>query len=263
MVRAGDCVLVTGARDDSRAPQPQPDLTVEVAYEDDAIIALNKPSGVPSLIIRPGDLGTCANFLAARYPEVVRAGRSPSEAGLVHRLDTATSGILIAARTAPAYDELRRQFREQGVLKRYLAVVHGAVERSGCVTSPIAHAPRRKDLMQVCRNADQARALRARAAATQYEPVRRFGSATLLAVEIRSGVRHQIRVHLASAGHPILGDALYGPKASAEKQSVRLMLHAQGVEIRHPSTREKLLLEAPLPSDFESILTSLGGERRT
>jgi 23S rRNA pseudouridine1911/1915/1917 synthase len=229
------------------APPPQPELVVPVLYEDASLIALDKPSGMPSVALASSTRDTAANFLLARLPEAAAIGGSPLEAGLVHRLDTGTSGVLLAARTAAAWAALREQFQARQVGKRYVALVEGAIMRAGEIAHPIAHHPRRPRLMVVCRDAQQATHLAARAARTRYRPLARRGSATLLEVTIDAGVRHQIRVHLAALGHPVCGDTLYGAAPAA-----RVMLHAAALRVRHPSDGRALTIESPLPDEFGS-----------
>ena len=236
---------------------PQGELPVRILYEDDAVIAVDKPAGMPTHARRLSDRGTVANFLAGRHPESRSASPNPLEAGLVHRLDSGTSGVIIAARTRTAYEALRRAFRERSVHKEYLALVVGDVAQPGRAEAAIAHAPRHPRRMCVCPNPESARALKARAAVTSYRPVTRFGSATLLAVRIETGIRHQIRVHLAGIGHPVIGDPLYGRDIAQPLEVSRLLLHAHRVRLRHPETGTPLAAEAPIPADFQSALDAL------
>lgn len=245
-LRAGDVVEIDRDALTPAVPQGQPELAVPVLYEDDALIALDKPSGMPSVALAGSERDTAANFLLARLPAAATIGGSPLEAGLVHRLDTGTSGVLLAAREATAWAALREQFRQRQVGKRYVALVEGAVVRSGEIAAPIAHHPRRPRLMVVCRDARHAGELAARAARTTYRPLARRGPATLLELTIDAGVRHQIRVHLAALGHPVCGDTLYGAAPAA-----RLMLHAAALRIRHPSSGRALTIESPLPEGFD------------
>lgn len=244
LLRRGDVVDIAAAvAEDALAPQPE--LALSILHEDDALIAIDKPSGMPAVALHPSDRDTVANFLIGHAPETAAAGGSPLEAGLVHRLDTGTSGVLLAARTAAAWRDLREQFRRREVEKRYRAWVDGDVKRPGSRREPIAHEPGRPRAMRVCFDAAQARALAARPAFTRYRPLDRLGHATLLEIEIATGVRHQIRVHLAACGHPVCGDALYGGSAAA-----RLMLHACAVTVRHPRDGHRLRIDCPLPTDF-------------
>lgn len=245
LLRHGDLVEVDPAALVDAPPAPQLGLALPVLYDDATLIAVDKPSGMPAVALRGADAGTVANFLLARAPETLAAGRAPGEAGLVHRLDTGTSGVLLAARSAMAWRHLREQFRRGTVDKRYLAWVDGDVARGGSRGEPIAHHPRRPRVMRACPDPEQARALRARPALTRYRPLERRGRATLLAITIATGVRHQIRVHLAAAGHPVCGDPLYGGSAAP-----RLMLHAAVLGVRHPVSGRRLSIDSPPPRDF-------------
>jgi 23S rRNA pseudouridine1911/1915/1917 synthase len=245
LLRRGDIVEIDPAALVETPPLAQACLALPILFEDEALIAIDKPAGMPSVALRGGDTGTVANFLLGHAPETAMAGRTALEAGLVHRLDTGTSGVLLAARTAPAWRDLREQFRQHAVRKRYLAWVDGDVAAAGVRREPIAHHPRRAHAMLACREAAQAAELRARLALTRYRPLVRRGHATLLAVAITTGVRHQIRVHLADAGHPVCGDPLYGGSPSP-----RLMLHAARLAVRHPALRRALSIESPPPPDF-------------
>jgi 23S rRNA pseudouridine1911/1915/1917 synthase len=254
-VRPGDVVRADLSILDGE-PTAQPELQVSTLYVDEAVVAVDKPAGMPSIALRADDRDTLANYLLGHYPELRALGGSPFEAGLVHRLDTPTSGVLVAARTVAAWDDLRAQFRARRVQKLYLAVVAGNVTTRGIVATAIAHRPRRPREMAVCVDPAHAQVLRARPALTRYRPLRRFDNATLLAVRIPTGVRHQIRVHLASIGHPIVGDQLYADTASA-RAADRLLLHAVRLGISHPTTRRRLIIRCPLPGDFQAALHGL------
>jgi 23S rRNA pseudouridine1911/1915/1917 synthase len=247
LLQRGDVIEIDPAALTDTPLVAQADLALPILYEDAALIAVDKPSGMPAVALRGEDLGTVANFLLAYAPDTLTAGGSPLEAGLVHRLDTGTSGVLLAARTPAAWIDVREQFRQRQVTKRYLAWVDGDVAGAGSRREPIAHHPRRPQAMRACPDAEQARALRARPALTRYRPLERRGGATLLAIEITTGVRHQIRVHLAAAGHPVHGDTVYGGSAAP-----RLMLHAAGLGLRHPVSGRRLSIESPPPRDFSA-----------
>lgn len=245
VLRRGDVVEIDPAALAESVPLPESHLALTILVEDETLIAVDKPAGMPAIALSGRDVGTVANFLLAHAPETAAAGRSALEAGLVHRLDTGTSGVLLAARTAPAWRDLREQFRRRMVRKRYLAWVAGDVAAAGVRREPIAHHPRRARAMLVCPDPTRADALRARPALTRFRPLARRGHATLLAVEIVTGVRHQIRVHLAHAGHPVCGDPLYGGSAAP-----RLMLHATALGVRHPVSGQALSIDCPPPPDF-------------
>jgi 23S rRNA pseudouridine1911/1915/1917 synthase len=252
LVHPGDIVDIDTGTLTPAPLAPQPELPLSVLLADGALIVIDKPAGMPTVALHASDRGTLANALLARFPELREASPDPLEAGLVHRLDTATSGVVVAARTAPAWRALREQFRAGDVAKRYLALVAGSVREAGTVRLPIAHRPRRPREMCVCANPEQARALGARPALTRFRPLRAGRAVTLVEVDIDTGVRHQIRVHLASIGHAIVGDPLYARAAVADV--ARLMLHASRLGLRHPVTGTAVEIVSPEPEDFTAEL---------
>lgn len=256
-VRSGDLVTIEApASDRETKPTREVGLAIPVLYEDADVVAVDKPANIPSVSLRPGDRRTVADFLLGRYPEMREVGGRPGEAGLVHRLDTGTSGVLLAARTTAAHAALRAQFSHRTAEKTYLAIVAGAVDASGSIATPIAHAPRRPRRMQICDTPASAQRQKARPARTRYRRLEQFADATLVTVNITTGVRHQIRVHLASIGHPVIGDPLYG-RSDGPVPAARPMLHAQRLRFRHPQTDAPIVIEAPLPEDFRALLDRL------
>lgn len=242
-LQAGDVVEL-----DARALEPGPLPTapaLRVLYEDAALIAVDKPAGLPSTALAGSPHDAAAHFLLTYAPETAHAGRIPLEGGLVHRLDTGTSGVLLAARTPAAWQAIREQFRLRAIGKRYVAWVAGHVSRAGRVIAPIAHHPRRHRIMRVCADGTHAAQLRARPAHTDYRPLEHHRDATLIEVTIDTGVRHQIRAHLAFVGHPLCGDTRYGGPAA-----VRLALHAVALRLRHPTDGRWLTLESAAPDDL-------------
>lgn len=249
VVQAGDAVSLSAGLPGPSELTPQPELALAVLFQDDCLIAVDKPAGTPSVALRAADRDTLANALVGHLPELGAAGRNPLEAGLVHRLDSATSGVVLAARTRAAWLALREQFDARAVHKLYTALVEGDMARAGTIDTPIAHHPRRRRAMVACPNPDQARTWQAQPAITHYRPLERFGGATLLAVTIATGVRHQIRVHLAASGHPICGDERYGSVHAG-----RLMLHATRLRVRHPTHGGEVTISCPPPADFAAAL---------
>lgn len=237
------------------ALRPNPRLAVPILFEDAAVIAVDKPAGMPSHALRADELGTVANFLLARHPEMAAAGATDREAGLVHRLDTNTSGVLLAARTANAYRDLRQQFSRHEVSKEYVALVAGDIRVPGVVRTPIVHDRRHARRMKVA----AAGTPDARDAITYFRPIERLQEATLLLVQIPTGVMHQIRVHLASIGHAVMGDRLYG---HAMPQVERHLLHAARLVVTHPETGQPLEVRSALPADFAAVLRKLRAAAR-
>ncbi len=228
-------------------PTPSPSLPIDILYADASLIIVNKPAGIPSVALRHTDTQTVANFLIAHFPDTTLAGPRRLEAGLVHRLDTGTSGVLIAARTPAAYAAVREQFRQRLVGKDYLALVEGQLPTPGCIALPLAPTERHGRRMRVVAPGQGQEAL------TAYTPVERFSQHTLIHLSIKTGVRHQIRAHLAALGYPIVGDHLYGAAAFAP----RLCLHAAALTVRHPATGEVIRHTSDMPKDFSTILAQL------
>jgi 23S rRNA pseudouridine1911/1915/1917 synthase len=254
--RKGDAIsggidVEVAIEDLAAALVPEPDPRVPVLYEDEWLVALDKPAGRPGHALRPEDTGTVANFLAAVYPETASVGSNPLEHGLAHRLDTDTSGVLLAARTSAAWRHLRAQFRERSVGKRYLAIVDGKVTGPGESREPIDDR----------RGSPQVRVVsgsgRGRKAITCWRPLVVGAEHTLLEVEIETGVRHQIRAHLAAAGHPVVGDRAYG---HGGESAARQMLHAASIEITHPQSGDRARIASAPPPDFLECLTRLFGD---
>ncbi len=239
-----------------------------IVYEDEALFIVDKPAGMPSTSLREGEQGTLAAWLAERNPEQTKIGKDPREAGLVNRLDNETSGIVVAARTTDAHAELRRQFKEDGVRKRYLALVIGEPPDRGMIDAPIAHHPSKAKKMVACETESLAKELSARPAHTSFELLERYSMKdaryALLSVTIKTGARHQIRVHLAHIGFPISGDAIYrNPKKRAQDPlaPARHLLHSAKISIVNPLTNKPMTFESPLPPDFQAALSKLCPEK--
>lgn len=249
-VQAGDAVAVTELMEcaDLRV-RPDPALSLEVVYADARLLALNKPPGQSVQPLDPQETGTLANALVARYPEVLALGDDPLMPGLLHRIDTDTSGLVLAARDAEAYAALRAQFKAQTVRKEYLALVRGEVAQGGRLEGNLVHEPAFRGRMRPVDYRGVPRGQKPLPAVTDYAPLARSPEASLLLVTIFTGVTHQIRCQLADAGMPILGDRLYGEPE--ENEPARHMLHAWRVTLRPPGAAEALTLEAPPPDDFQ------------
>jgi len=258
-VTAGDTVEVADHVCASPALAPNPVLAVPILYEDAALVVLDKPAGMPSHALRPEETDTVANFLLARFPDVAAVG-APLEPGIVHRLDTETSGVLLVARTPEAHAALRRQFAEHRVLKEYRAVVHGDVATAGELRTLLAHDHHNRRKMRIVKGGDDARP-----AITSYRPLERYGAYTELEVHIATGVMHQIRVHLAALGHSVVGDRLYGSPAPLGPASpgdpARHLLHASRLGFTHPTSGQVIEVRGPLPADFAAFLEMLRAQR--
>lgn len=230
----------------------KPDASVSVVpvYEDDALLAFDKPVGMPVQPLSRTETGTLANGVAARWPETVPLGDRPLMAGALHRIDADTSGLVLFARTAAAFECVRAQFAAQTVEKTYLALVEGEVAAGATLENELVHDP----TLPFCRMIDIRRArARVRAeplhAVTAYRPIGSSVSAgapcTLLEVTIFTGVTHQIRAQLAFAGMHIVNDRLYG--AFAEEDRKGHCLHAYAARFRHPTTDDEIAIRTPLP----------------
>jgi len=240
------------------APLPRSDLGVVVRYEDDSVLALDKPAGMATHGFSGRETASLANFLAAARPGLRGVGRSRWEPGLVNRLDRGTSGLVLAAKDQDSFDDLRSQSRRGLMKKKYWALVWGKTEERGAIDAPLTHDSRDRKKMTTLVAAKKRRPPpRSWSAATRF---RRRGCAqgfSLLEVGIERGVTHQIRVHLEAAGHPLVGDPLYGAGRPDPFGLGRQFLHAGYLEFRHPRGGRKIAVESPLPEDLKAVLESL------
>ena len=242
----------------SLKPMPIP---LDVIYEDEAFVAVNKPSG---FVVHPGagtGEDTLVHALLAHCAGQLSGIGGVERPGIVHRLDKETSGVILAAKTDEAHRELARQFGEREVEKEYLAVVGGVPKLlSGSIFDAIGRHPVHRHKMAVTQPE------KGRSAHTDWERIEVFGiHAALLRCRIHTGRTHQIRVHLSSRRHPLLGDAVYGyrnPEAVIPAPR-RVMLHAERLSFRHPLTAEPMRLSAPAAKDFLETLEVLRGLRQT
>lgn len=226
--------------------QPNPVLPLAVLFEDACVLALDKPAGQPTHPLRFTETNTLANALITRFPALADIGENRLFPALLHRLDTQTSGLVLAAKTPAAYANLRAQFRRFTVQKHYTALVHGRVEKPGVLETPLTHQTRTPCKMAVVRNPDKVPKNDCFAAKTAWVPLETGREFSLLDVTIYTGVTHQIRCHLAAAGHPIAGDSLYGSPLAAPRH----WLHAARLICTHPVTGRSLDLACPLPADW-------------
>ena len=278
-LRGGERIVIKGE------PHPAPlkaraeDIPLDVVYEDDDLAVINKPAG---MMVHAGSgqsedarsRGTLVNALLHRFRALSSTG-GDLRPGIVHRLDKNTSGLIIVAKHDPAHAALARMFSSRSIHKTYIALVQGWVElQKGTISSAIGRDPVRRTRMTT--RATQ----NGRSAVSHYEVVRRldtrFGKFTLIRVRIETGRTHQIRVHMASIGHPVVGDTLYGAasqlmeqlpagtrrKKSPEPDKMKLgrnFLHAAELEFEHPASGRMLRLEAPLPMELRTFLDRIEG----
>lgn len=232
--------------------QPEP-IPLEVLYEDDHLLVVNKPAG---LVVHPAAghwSGTLVNALLF-HRSVTPEPEAPLRPGIVHRLDKDTSGVLVIAGSPRAVISLRRQFQEGKVEKRYRALVYGIpTMAAGRIEAAIGRHPRDRKRMTVRREGG-------RMARTRYVVVERLGGFSLLEVFLETGRTHQIRVHMAYLGHPVLGDRQYAPRRPhrvGDRLVPRQMLHAESLTLEHPATGQRMRFHAPLPEDFRNLLEFL------
>ncbi len=241
------------------APQPAPgdaahlpeDIPLQVVFEDDQILVIDKPDG---LVVHPGSgnwSGTMLNALLRHAPQLSSVPR----AGIVHRLDKDTSGLLVVAKTIPAQVDLVRQLLARSVTREYVAVVHGVVERDGIVEAPIGRHPVSRTRMAVV--------ARGKSATTHFAVLERGASWSLLRCRLETGRTHQIRVHLHSIGHPLIGDPVYrlsNRVTTLPAEALvfpRQALHAATLVLAHPRTGDTLTWRAPTPPDIVQLLLLL------
>ena len=279
-LRGGETVEILGEVAAPPLRATAEEIPLDIVYEDDDLSVINKPAG---MMVHAGsgatddarNRGTLVNALLGHYRQLSTTG-GPLRPGIVHRLDKQTSGLIIVARDDAAHQKLGEMFSRRQVYKTYLALVHGHVKQDrGTISAAIARDAVRRTRMTTRRESG------ARSAVSHYTVLEqitsRFGDFTLLSVRIETGRTHQIRVHLASIGHPIVGDSLYGApgrlieasgvrrkKSDPELEEISLdrnFLHAAELEFAHPRTRKMLHLRAPLPEELECFRSKLRAQR--
>ena len=228
-------------------------MSLAVVHEDDAVLVIDKPAG---LVVHPGSgnwSGTLMNALLHHSPQLAAVPR----AGIVHRLDKDTSGLLVVAKTLPAQTALVRQLQARSVERIYVALVHGVVARDGSVEAPVGRDRRVRTRMAVTPSG--------KPALTRYRVVKRYARATLLECSLSTGRTHQIRVHLHSIGHPLLGDPVYRLGrfgADRPRAFLRQALHAARLAFDHPSSGARVRFESPLPADMRALIDELREQLR-
>ncbi len=246
-VYGGEEVEITPPPDPtSGAFQPEA-MALEIVHEDAQLLVVNKPAG---LVVHPGAgnwTGTLLNGLLHHVPKLAAVPR----AGIVHRLDKDTTGLMVVAKTLTAQTELVRQLQARTVKREYLAVTTGKVLSNGVVDAPIGRHPKDRVRMAVI-----AEDRGGKPAVTHYAVEESFANATLLRCSLETGRTHQIRVHMAHLGHALLGDATYASRAAAARFN-RQALHAARLALVHPKGKKPVSWEVPLPADFAALLVQL------
>jgi len=253
-VAAGDVVrIVLPVEPADTRPHPDAGIDVRVRYEDPWLLVVSKPAG---LVVHPGPghpEGTLVNALLARAGRP--AGGDAERPGIVHRLDAGTSGLMIVAKDHEVHERLVAMLADREVTRVYLALVDGAPSTdSGTIDAPIGRSPRDRKRMAVVDGG--------REAVTDFRMLQRFREAALVEVSPRTGRTHQIRVHLAAAGYPVLGDSVYGRnrKLAARLGLTRPFLHAASLRFEHPVQKDVIELHDPLPEDLAAALVRAKGE---
>jgi 23S rRNA pseudouridine1911/1915/1917 synthase len=244
----GECVEIRLQADPVETAHRAERMALDVIHEDEAILVINKPAG---LVVHPGSGNWRGTLLNALLHHCARLSELP-RAGIVHRLDKDTSGLLVVAKTLEAQTDLVRQLQARTVKREYLAVVRGRVASDGEVSAPVGRDPRNRVRMAVVKTG--------RPALTRYKVSRRFANATLLECSLATGRTHQIRVHLQTLGHPLLGDPVYGGGRRFRSQPLpigRQALHAVRLEFAHPVSGTRMRFVAPVPKDFAALLDAL------
>lgn len=268
-VRSGDEIEIELTELPVARFEPE-NIPLNIVYEDEWLAVINKPAG---MVVHPGagvTNGTLANAIAYHFnleqaASTAGGGNQPPEnrVGIVHRLDKDTSGLIVVAKNTEARDALSEQFRSREVFKSYLALVHGEIEEnSGTIDAPIAREKHNRTKMSVRAHGRNALSL--------WRARRRFEKFTLLAVEIKTGRTHQIRVHLAYINHPVVGDETYNSGRDKTVRDLeirraiadlnRFFLHAEKLSFTHPRTREKMNFTAPLAPELSAFLEILEKE---
>jgi 23S rRNA pseudouridine1911/1915/1917 synthase len=231
------------------ATEPQPEaIPLDVLYEDEQVVVINKPAG---MVVHPAfghDSGTLVNAVLSRWPHIANFTET-SRAGIVHRLDKETSGVIVVAKTALALASLRKQFKDREVHKKYLALVEGTPNTpDGVINAPIGRDPHQRKRMAVVRDG--------RESVTEFHVLQSYAENSLLEVLPQTGRTHQIRVHMAFIGNPVVGDTVYGFRKQKIKMK-RHFLHAAAITFKLPANDELITVEAPLPVGLQDILNKL------
>jgi len=255
VVAKGDVITIDVGRvaDAETPPTPTPDAPLTVLFEGEGVMVVDKPAGQPTAPLRPGETGTLVNALIARHPELDGIGYSPREPGILHRLDTDTSGVVVVARTKEAFETLRTALKEDRIEKHYLLVCTGeGMPDDGTIEFPIANHPKDQRRVYPCVHPRDVMRYAPRPASTHYRVVSRGEIWALVEVSVSRALRHQIRAHFAAIEHPLAGDVLYG---GAEIRSLgRHALHASRVSFPGAPGVAAFDVTSKLPPAMEALV---------
>ena len=246
-VFGGESVMVKPVLEPGATPNAPEEIPLRIVFEDDHLLVVDKPVG---LVVHPGSgnpRGTLLNALLYRVPQVADLPR----AGIVHRLDKDTSGLLVVAKTVIAQTDLVRQLQARTAKREYLALVYGEMDRAGTVDAALARDPHNRTKRMVHPMG--------KPAITHYDVMERYPGVALLRCRLETGRTHQIRVHMQHIGHPLVGDRVYASsrRGSAKIAFPRQALHAERLGLIHPATKREMSWSTPLPADFASLLRAL------
>ena len=273
-VHAGDLVRVSLPEPTSRDGPQAENIPLDIVFEDDELIVVDKPAG---MVIHPAagvDSGTLVNAILAHTAVSERSIEgldlstiSPQRPGIVHRLDKGTSGLVVVAKTVRAYYRLADQFKEHSVRRKYVTLICGGLKQdSGTIVAPIGRSRRDRKKMAVT-------PINSREATTHFSVIERYGRFSLLEIKPRTGRTHQIRVHLAHIGHPVVGDSTYGGRNRALKSDMsqvvrcalenlsRPALHAQILGFIYPDNEKYMEFSSPVPEDIQSMIDALRSDK--
>jgi 23S rRNA pseudouridine1911/1915/1917 synthase len=250
-LHGGERIVVDAVPDAAVTADAAQPIALDIVHEDEAILVVDKPAG---LVVHPGSGnrdGTLLNALLHHAPALSALPR----AGIVHRLDKDTSGLLVIAKTPQAQTDLVRQLQTRAVKREYVAIACGDLARATTIDAPIGRHPHARTTMAVVATGKPAR--------THVVPLTRFGAATLVRCTLETGRTHQIRVHLAAIGHPLVGDPAYGGRRAAARGPVfhRQALHAARLGLVHPQSRVHCEWTSPLPQDLAGLIDALRAKR--